>query len=304
MILSETAPGDDAGSLAGGAPCTRFAPSPTGLLHLGHAHAALVAWSRARGAGGRFVLRIEDIDPQRCRAAYAEAILDDLAWLGLEWEQPVLVQSAHLAAYGAVLDQLREEGLLYPCFCSRAAVLAEQVEALGAPHRAPDGAVLYPGTCRRLDRSLAAERIAGGAPHVLRLDMQAALARVRGTSLFYEDADAPPATRRVACRPEAFGDLVLGRCDVPASYHLCVTHDDWRQGVSLVTRGEDLRPATDVHRLLQALLGWAAPAYAHHRVLRDADGRRLSKRDGAQTLRAMREAGVSPDLVRARAGFA
>lgn len=285
-------------------PCGRFAPSPTGLLHLGHAFSALSGWRRLRQAGGRFLLRIEDIDPERCRAHFTAAILEDLAWLGLDWDESPRLQSQHLACYRALLDRLRDDGLVYPCFCSRSAVLAEQAEAAHAPHRAPDGALLYPGTCRRLDPLLRSDRLAAGAPHLLRLDMQAALRRIRGRRLTYEDVDAPSAARQVACHPEAFGDVVLGRRDVAASYHLCATHDDWRQGVSLVTRGEDLRPATSLHRLLQALVGWPAPAYAHHRLLRDAAGRRLSKRDAAVTLGALRAAGNTPARVREMAGFA
>lgn len=270
----------------------RFAPSPTGRPHLGHAYAALFAWRRARAAGGRFLLRLEDIDPIRCRPAFAQAILDDLAWLGLDWDGPVRVQSRHLPEYRAVLDALAARGLLYPCFCTRADIAA----AARAPH-GPD-ATLYPGTCRRLSADARAARLASGAPYALRLDSARALATI-GERLGYEEAGEG----WVPCQPERFGDVVLGRKDVPASYHLCVTHDDVLQGVTLVTRGVDLRPATDLHRLIQALMGWGAPAYAHHELLTDAAGRRLSKRDGATTLRALREAGRSPAEIRALAGF-
>jgi len=270
---------------------TRFAPSPTGFLHLGHAHSALAGWRRARAAGGRFHLRIEDIDAARCRPDYADAILEDLAWLGLDWDGKVRVQSAHLAEYRATLGLLEGRGLLYPCFCSRADIAA----AATAPH-GPEGAV-YPGTCRRLPKEEAARRVAAGEPHALRLDMAAALERV-GELSYEEEGEG-----RVACRPERFGDVVLGRKDAPASYHLCVAHDDAAQGVTLVTRGEDLRPATDVHRVLQALMRWPEPAYAHHRLLTDASGRRLSKRDGAVALRELWARGVTPAEARLMAGW-
>ncbi len=273
---------------------TRFAPSPTGLLHLGHAHAALTAWRAARDAGGRFLLRIEDIDPTRCRPDFTDAILEDLAWLGLDWDGPVRVQSQHLPEYRRTLDALAARGLLYPCFCTRGDIAREIAASASAPH-GPDGA-LYPGTCRRLPADQRTARIASGEPHALRLDMAAALATL----------DAPLTCRehgqRLTCHPARFGDAVLARKDIPASYHLCVTHDDALQGVTLVTRGEDLLPATDLHRLLQHLMGWPAPDYAHHPLLTDADGRRLAKRDRAATIRDLREAGASPGDVRKRAG--
>ncbi len=273
---------------------TRFAPSPTGFLHLGHAHAALTAWRAAREAGGRFLLRIEDIDPTRCRPEFTEAILEDLAWLGLDWDGEVRVQSRHLADYRGVLDALSARRLLYPCFCTRADIAREIAASAAAPH-GPDGP-LYPGTCRRLSDADRAARITAGAPHALRLDMAAALAAMPGPLSFREHGSA----RR--CDPARFGDAVLARKDIPASYHLCVTHDDALQGVTLVTRGEDLLPATDLHRLLQALMGWPAPDYAHHALLTDATGKRLAKRDRAATLRDMRAAGISPAEVRRMAG--
>ncbi|KAA2214786.1 tRNA glutamyl-Q(34) synthetase GluQRS [Teichococcus oryzae] len=273
---------------------TRFAPSPTGGLHLGHAHSALMGWRCAREAGGRFLLRIEDIDPVRCRPEYAAAILEDLRWLGLDWDGPVRVQSRHLADYRRALDRLAGDGLLYPCFCTRADI-AREIAAIGhAPH-GPDGA-LYPGTCRRLPAGERSARIAAGEPYALRLDMAAALRRAGGPLSFIERGEG-----RIRCDPARFGDVVLARKDIPASYHLCVTHDDASQGVTLVTRAVDLRPATDLHRLLQALLGWPAPHYRHHPLLLGADGRRLSKRDKAPTLAALREAGHSPEAVRALA---
>lgn len=272
---------------------TRFAPSPTGYLHLGHAHAALFAWRRARAANGRFLLRLEDIDPARCRPVFAEAIADDLAWLGLDWDEPVRVQSRHLPEYRAVLAALAARQLLYPCFCTRADIAA----AVAAPHAADPA--LYPGTCRRLSADARAARLASGAPYALRLDVARSQDAV-GDSLGYEEQGEG----WTLCRPERFGDPVLGRKDAPASYHLCVTHDDARQGVTLITRGIDLRPATDLHRLIQRLMGWDAPIYAHHGLLTDDTGRRLSKRDGATALRALRRAGRSAAEVRAMAGFA
>lgn len=269
---------------------TRFAPSPTGLLHLGHAHAALHAWHAARAAMGRFLLRIEDIDTDRCRPAFAEAILRDLGWLGLDWDGPMRVQSAHLADYRAVLDRLAVRGLLYPCTCTRADIAA----AVGAP-QGPDGP-LYPGTCRDPTPTQRAARL--GQPHALRLDMARALAEVAAPLWFHEAGRGA-----LRCDPARFGDVVLGRKGLAASYHLCVTHDDAVQGVTLVTRGQDLLAATDVHRLLQALLGWPVPDYAHHGLLTDGTGRRLAKRDGALSLAALRAAGHTPAAVRAMAGW-
>ena len=265
---------------------TRFAPSPTGYLHLGHAYAAGIAWRRARSEGGSFLLRLEDIDPKRCRADFAEAILEDLAWLGLDWDGVVRVQSLHLPAYRAALERLAGRRLLYPCFCSRAEILREVAGAAAAPHD-PDGAPLYPGTCRALSAAERAGRIAAGAPHAWRLDMAAARQQA-GALSFHEENEG-----EITCHPEQFGDVVLARRDIAASYHLCVTHDDAAQGVTLVTRGIDIKPSTHLHRLLQALLGWPTPRYAHHPLLTGADGNRLSKRDGAATLRALRDAGLS-----------
>jgi glutamyl-Q tRNA(Asp) synthetase len=274
---------------------TRFAPSPTGALHLGHAHAAWFAHHRAREAGGRFLLRIEDIDAARCRAEYAAAIEEDLRWLGLSWDGPVRVQSAHLAAYETARASLAGRGLLYPCFCSRADVAREIAAAAAAPH-GPDGAPLYPGTCRRLSQAERAEKIAAGLPHAWRLDMAAALAVAPGLTL-HEAAEG-----RIPCAPERFGDVVLGRRDAPASYHLCATHDDAATGVTLVTRGADLKPAAHLHRLLQQLMGWPETGFAHHRLILDGQGRRLSKRDQSATLRSLREAGATPAGVLRLAG--
>jgi len=272
-------------------PTTRFAPSPTGFLHLGHAFSALTGWRRAREAGGRFLLRLEDIDRGRCRPEFADAILEDLAWLGLDRDGPVRVQSNHLADYRAVLDALAARDLLYPCFCTRKDIAA----AASAPH-GPDGPI-YPGTCRNLSPDDRAARAASGLPFALRLDMSRALACVRLPLMYEEESEG-----NLPCDPLPFGDVVLGRKDSPASYHLCVTHDDVVQGVTLVTRGADLRPATHLHRLLQGLMGWPAPRYSHHRLLTDEHGRRLAKRDAALTLRALRERGVTAAEVRRMVG--
>ena len=262
---------------------TRFAPSPTGYLHLGHAYSALIGWRAARQAGGRFLLRLEDIDRTRCRPEFAAAIPEDLAWLGLDWDGPVRVQSEHFADYRAALDRLTAAGLLYPCFCTRAAIQAEVARAAAAPH-GPDGP-LYPGTCRALGAAERARRVASGESFALRLDMGAAVARAGALS--WEDA----LRGRIEAEPARFGDVVLARKDTPASYHLAVTVDDALQGVTLVTRGEDLLAATHIHRLLQALLDLPVPRWHHHKLLADARGRRYAKRDRAATLRALREAG-------------
>jgi len=276
---------------------TRFAPSPTGYLHLGHARAALTAERAARAAGGRFLLRLEDIDATRCRPHFAAAIKEDLRWLGLSWDGRVRVQSAHMCEYKAVLDTLAARGLIYPCFCTRAEIAREIAQSAEAPH-APDGGVLYPGTCGRVNPGQRAARLLRGEAHALRLDMAAALRAVAEPLYFVERGEG-----EILCRPERFGDVVLARRDVPASYHLCVTHDDAMQGVTLVTRGIDLKSSTDLHRLLQALMGWPAPEYAHHPLLLDAEGRRLAKRDAAATLRDLRARGLSAATVRAMAGF-
>ncbi len=274
---------------------TRFAPSPNGLLHLGHAHAALFAARAAAAGGGRFLLRIEDIDQGRARPEFEAAIYEDLAWLGLSWETPVRRQSEHFADYAGALDRLAEAGLVYPCFCTRGEIRAEIARSPRAPH-GPEGP-LYPGTCRRLDEAERARRRAGARDFALRLDMDAAAARAG--PLNWRDG----ARGAVQARPEALGDVVLARKDVPTSYHLSVVVDDDIQGVDMVTRGEDLFGATDVHRLLQALLGLDVPVWHHHPMILDADGRRLAKRDKARTLRQLREEGAAPATVRRLAGF-
>ena len=273
---------------------TRFAPSPTGRLHIGHAYSALFAAQAA--AGGRFLLRIEDIDLGRCRPEFEEGIYEDLAWLGLEWETPVRRQSDHFDDYRAALRRLDEDRLIYPCFCTRKDILREVEQAGQAPH-GPDG-VLYPGTCRTLSPDEREALAEAGEPHALRLDMAKAVDAVG--PLTFEDR----ARGRIVVEGLGCGDVVLARKDAPTSYHLAVTVDDAIQDVTLVTRGEDLLHATHIHRILQALLGLPEPEYWHHGLLTGADGKRFAKRDQSLTLQALREAGRSPAEVRAMAGFA
>jgi glutamyl-Q tRNA(Asp) synthetase len=274
---------------------TRFAPSPTGGLHLGHAFSALFADHFAAQATGRFLLRIEDIDSGRCRPEFEAAIVEDLTWLGLTWEEPIRRQSEHIGDYANALSRLEEEGLLYPCFCTRAYIRREIAESARAPH-GPDGP-LYPGSCRDLTPDECAERQARGLPFARRLDMKRAA--VQAGPLFWNDQ----AVGRIAVEPNLFGDVILARKDVPTSYHLACTVDDHLQGVTLVTRGEDLFPSTHIHRLLQALLGLSTPSYHHHRLLTGNNGQRLATRNQAVTLSALRAAGVTPAEIKKRVGF-
>lgn len=283
---------------------TRFAPSPTGWLHLGHAYAALFAYEEAWKAGGRFLIRLEDIDPTRVRPEYEAAIFDDLAWLGLEWEQPVRRQSEHFDDFRAALDQLSSLGVLYPCFCTRKEIQDEIARAGQAPH-GPDGPH-YPGICRNLSATEREKRIASGQPYALRLDVAKAIASVSVSPslpseshlLTWIDLDRGPQT----ADPAVFGDVVLARKETPTSYHLAVVVDDAIQGITLVTRGEDLLEATHLHRLLQELLGLPVPQWRHHRLICDENGRRLAKRDDAKSLRALREQGWTPAQVRQAVG--
>ena len=268
---------------------TRFAPSPTGYLHLGHVRSALEGWRAARTAGGRFLLRLEDIDRGRCRDEFAAAILDDLAWLGLAWDGPVRRQSEHFDDYRRALNRLATLGVIYPCFCTRRAIQAEIAGAGGAPQG--EAGPIYPGTCRRLSSTERGEKQDSGVDYALRLDLARALA-LTGPLEWVEEGGGEP--RRVPADPAALGDVVLARKEAPASYHLAVTVGDAIQGVTLVTRGEDLAPATHIHRVLQELLGVPTPRYRHHELLTDAHGRRLAKRDRATTIRAMRAAGMTP----------
>ncbi|MGH8206122.1 MAG: tRNA glutamyl-Q(34) synthetase GluQRS [Steroidobacteraceae bacterium] len=276
---------------------TRFAPSPTGLLHLGHAFAALVAADAAQG--GRFVLRIEDLDRGRARAEYEQAICEDLRWLGLSWHEPLLRQSERSGAYRAALAQLAAREVLYPCFCTRAQIAAEIARALEAP-QGPEAAAVYPRTCRALTAAEREQRIASGAPYALRLDTARAAEAL--PALTFAECGAGPDGQHgpIAVQPSLLGDVVLARKDVPASYHLAVVVDDAFQDITLVTRGNDLYAATHVQRLLQALLGLPAPRYAHHRLILDAQGQKLSKRDRAISLRSLREGGASAQDIRQR----
>jgi glutamyl-Q tRNA(Asp) synthetase len=289
--------------LAMPAPVYRFAPSPNGLLHLGHAYSALLNFEMAQRTGGRFLLRIEDIDTSRCRPEFETAIYEDLAWLGIAWEQPVRRQSEHFDAYGDALEKLHGHGLLYPSFESRTEIaqrVATLVRERGTWPRDPDGAPLYPGNRREMSANERTQRMSAGEPYALRLDMAAAIARA-GSLDWWEGTE--DGNRGVAADPAAWGDVVLGRKDVPTSYHLAVVIDDALQGVTDVVRGQDLFAATSVHRLLQHLLGLPAPRYRHHRLVLDVDGRKLAKSTGATALRHMRADGVAPNAVRALAGL-
>ena len=279
---------------------TRFAPSPTGRLHKGHAFSALIAWSAAKAAGGRFVLRIEDIDPTRCRPEYEAGILEDLAWLGLDWETPVRRQSDHLGDYAVVIESLRARGLLYRCFRTRKEIL----NGIGdAPHGAMEAVRPGPHPAHEEARLLAS-----GAPFAWRLSRdraRQALGDAVWTGLsFVEEGEGPNGeTGGVAANPEAAGDVVLARKDTGVAYHLAVTHDDALQGVSHVIRGQDLFEATHVQRLIQTLMGWPAPTYRHHRLLAGPDGRRYAKRDRSVTLAELRAGGLAAETLRAELGF-
>ena len=281
-------------------PVFRFAPSPNGYLHLGHAYSALFTWEAAAELGGTALLRIEDIDPARCRPEFEAAIYEDLAWLGLAWPVPVLRQSERFAVYAEAVEALRKAALVYPCFCSRAEVAA------GARGTDPDGAPVYAGTCRHLSAGAAEARLASGEPAQWRLRMNEAEEQIGDVlvirechvdDLFFADERQRPA------EPGRWGDVVLVRKDAPTSYHLSVVVDDAAQGITHVTRGMDLQAATDIHVLLQVLLGLPSPAYAHHGLLTDMADRKLSKSTGARGLRALREAGWTPEDVRRRLGF-
>ena len=288
-------------------PTFRFAPSPNGHLHLGHAYSALLNFDMARARGGRFLLRIEDIDATRCRPDYETAIYEDLAWLGLAWEAPVRRQSEHLADYGAAIDRLSAQGLVYASFESRAEIarLVAVREASGPSSRDwprdPDGAPLYPGDARAMSADERDERVRSGAPYALRLDMAAAVARVGPLTWREQGPDGRVAT--VNADPTAWGDVVLARKETPTSYHVSVVVDDAGQGVTEVVRGADLTAATSIHRLLQALLGLPEPVYRHHSLVLDADGRKLSKSTQATGLRELRAKGVTPDEVRRIVGL-
>lgn len=266
-------------------PVTRFAPSPTGRLHLGHAFAARTAFREARESGGKFLLRIEDIDAGRCRPEFIDGIYEDLEWLGLSWDGRPRLQSEHMDEYAGALDILKKQGVLYPCVCTRKDIQNEISRIGHAPHAGET--LIYPGTCR--NRQIDPETTADFA---WRFDVEKA-ARLAGTDLYFQDR-----TRgKVRVNPHIFGDVVLARKEVRASYHLCSVWDDWKQGITLVTRGEDLLDSTHIHRLLQALFGASPPLYGHHRLIRDENGKRLAKRDSSVTIKALREKGLNAEEV-------
>jgi glutamyl-Q tRNA(Asp) synthetase len=297
-------------------PVFRFAPSPNGFLHLGHALSALLNFEMARSAGGQLILRIEDIDQARCRPDYEQAIYEDLAWLGIEFEQPVRRQSAHFDDYRAALARLEALGLVYPSFESRGEIarLAAERETHGPIHgpihgswpRDPDGAPLYPGTARLFSDAERARRLAAGEPYALRLDMAASCNKPAPSSpLTWRETGAGPAdeTGLIVANPPLWGDVVLARKETPTSYHLSVVIDDALQGVTHVVRGQDLFWATGVHRLLQVVLGLPEPVYHHHRLILDAGGQKLSKSTRATALRALREDGAAPADIRRMVGL-
>ncbi|WP_407119602.1 tRNA glutamyl-Q(34) synthetase GluQRS [Bradyrhizobium sp. LMG 9283] len=286
-------------------PVFRFAPSPNGFLHLGHAYSALLNFDRARETGGLLLLRIEDIDATRCRPEYETAIYEDLAWLGIAWDTQVRRQSEHLADYRAALEKLSALGLVYPAFESRAEIakLVAAREADGPWPRDPDGAPLYPGDAKSLSADERSQLIASGAPYAVRLDIAAACRRAAGLS-WNELGEGPDGERGIVpARPEVWGDVILARKETPTSYHLSVVVDDALQGVSEIVRGQDLFYATSVHRLLQVLLGLPEPAYRHHWLIRDEAGRKLSKSSRSTGLRELRAAGITPARVRQLVGL-
>jgi glutamyl-Q tRNA(Asp) synthetase len=282
----------------------RFAPSPNGYLHLGHALSALVNFDLARATGGRFILRIEDIDQARCRSEFETAIYEDLSWLGIAWDGAVERQSEHLDDYRAALARFDADGLVYPSFESRMEIAA-QVAAAPAPWpQDPDGAPLYPGAAAVLSRAERSRRVAAGEAYALRLDMAAACARAGAAALTWNETGSGPDGESgiVAAAPARWGDVVLGRKEAPGSYHLAVVVDDARQGITHVVRGRDLFWSTSVHRLLQELLGLPVPAYRHHRLLLGPDGRKLSKSTQATALRSLRRDGVTAAEIRRMVG--
>jgi glutamyl-Q tRNA(Asp) synthetase len=287
-------------------PVFRFAPSPNGRLHLGHAYSALLNAELARRRQGRFLLRIEDIDVTRCRPEFERGIYVDLAWLGLEWEQPVRRQSEHFGEYRASLELLKARGLVYPCFCSRkeiaGTVARRQAESGGPWPRDPDGAPLYPGTCRSSTAADAKRRMATGEPHAWRIDMPRAVEQASAPFGYIRFA-SDRTEEAVAARPERWGDAVLARKEIPTSYHLSVVLDDALQGVTHVVRGQDLEAATDLHVLLQALLALPTPRYHHHALIRAENGDKLSKSLLSESVAELRARGVTAEEIRRRLGF-
>jgi glutamyl-Q tRNA(Asp) synthetase len=283
----------------------RFAPSPNGFLHLGHAYSALLNFTAARQAGGRFLLRIEDIDSSRCRPEFEAAILEDLAWLGLEWETPVRRQSEHLEVYRTSLEKLAASGLVYPSFESRAEIarLVAEQEARAPWPRDPDGSPLYPGAAKLLSAEAREQSLRSGAAYALRLDMAEARSRAGDLSWIERGHGPGGETGLVPANPEAWGDVILGRKDTPTSYHLAVVIDDALQGVTEVVRGQDLFWSTSVHRLLQHLLDLPPPSYRHHRLLLDEAGQKMSKSTKATGIRELRSSGATPADVRRLVGL-
>ena len=286
-------------------PVFRFAPSPNGFLHLGHAYSALLNFDLARKNGGRFLLRIEDIDPTRCRAEFEAAIFEDLDWLGISWEQPVRRQSDHLELYRDSLQRLEHEGLIYSAFESRSQIkaLVQAKDKISAWPRDPDNGPLYPGEARSMPPDERRAKIKSGAPYVLRLDMSAAFARVGKLSWTEQGAGPDDETGEIPANPEQWGDVILARKEAPTSYHLSVVVDDALQGVTHIVRGLDLFWATSVHRLLQELLGLPRPIYRHHPLILDEDGKKLSKSTAATGLRELRARGASPESIRRLVGL-
>jgi glutamyl-Q tRNA(Asp) synthetase len=270
---------------------TRFAPSPTGLLHLGHAYSAMLVYNSVLNSSGIFHLRIEDIDPGRCRIEYEKAIKEDLHWLGISWQQQVRRQSEHMADYANALENLQKKNLLYPCFCTR-----KDIKKLPASKPGPDGPI-YPGICRDLNPAKRREFIESGKPFAMRLDMQKATELVG--QLTWSDSEAG----EIVATPEIFGDVVLARKETPTSYHLAVTVDDHIQRVNLVIRGQDLFQATHIHRLLQELLGLDVPDYQHHRLLLDSNGKKFAKREQSLSLEELRLGGATPEQVWLKVGL-
>lgn len=276
----------------------RFAPSPNGRLHLGHAYSALFTTRQARRHDGVFTLRIEDIDTFRCRQEYVAAIFEDLAWLGLSWPEPVRRQSMHMHDYTIFIDCLERLRLLYPCFCTRAKLYAREglKDPLGVP--------LYPGYCRLLTARERQRRMTAGEPYALRLDMAKAIVAAGHELTFFERGEGPGGENGlVPCRPQDWGDVVLARKDIATSYHIAVVHDDALEGITHVTRGHDLFHATSIHRLLQSILELPQPIYIHHRLIPDDTGRKLSKSAGDRSLASLRKAGVSAEEIRRELGF-
>jgi glutamyl-Q tRNA(Asp) synthetase len=273
-------------------PIFRFAPSPNGYLHLGHAYSALLNAKMARERGGRLLLRIEDIDIARCRPEYERAIYEDLAWIGLKWEEPVRRQSEHLAEYARALDHVRDRRLIYPCFCTRGDILRAIAGCTDWP-RDPDGSPLYPGTCRDLDAAEREARLASGERAAWRLDMERAVGIIG--RLTWSEFELGDVERAIPAEPQAWGDVVLARRDIGTSYHISVVVDDAQQGITDIVRGKDLFASTSVHRLLQVLLGLPEPRYHHHELITDASGHKLSKSRGSPTLRDLRGIGMTPE---------